>query len=230
MPRLSTRLRRAREHRTLPRPYQTLHDPTHTRLVARGNPSPNRASICPTWQVSTLEELQLVLDSFGGGAARIRLHADSSRTRLYVTVPCDAKAADKAARAAGPQRAAAAAAGATRARDGTEAARVVVEFVLSVDLNHAFAIHHPATSAWRTAAAKIALDEWREEWWEAQPRDSPTLCATLLPALMQPLLASKEGGGQPAIDALSKAGASQRTRLIRMGMYADSRSEASMVI
>ena len=182
-------------------------------------------------RVGSLEALSaMIRDEFGGAARGMTLHTNSSRARLYVSTACDAKAAEKAAKASGTQRLAAAQqAGATVTRDGAPA-KVVVEFVLSIDLNHAFAIHHWTAPPWQTTAAKLALEEFQDGWWERNPRGGGVPRAVLLPALLQPLLASKEGGGKAAIDALTKVGAQQRTRLIRLGMYADSGSEACMAV
>ena len=116
-----------------------------------------------------------------------------------------------------------------------------MEFLLSGDLNHAFAIHHWGMPQWQSAAAKLALRAWRPEWWR-QPPVSPSASlpvstaaaslpvsaaaaalpvAALLPALMQPLLASKVGGGEAGSEALSTSAAEQRRRLAGLGMYAD---------
>ena len=104
----------------------------------------------------------------------------------------------------------------------------MVEFVLSVKLNHAFAIQHWTAPPWQTSVATLALSWWREEWWQAQPLRASAPSASLLPALLQPSLASKLGGGIAAIEALSRSDAQRRRRLIKLGMYADAREHLNI--
>ncbi|KAL1522406.1 hypothetical protein AB1Y20_017396 [Prymnesium parvum] len=73
---------------------------------------------------------------------------------------------------------------------------LVLELVVSERLNHAFAIHHPATPPWQREVARRALRHWLPTPCSARDRPEeealPRVC--LLPALLQPLLLQHDLG------------------------------------
>ena len=166
--------------------------------------------------LESLEEQWQCLQPTSG----LRLRADASRDRFYISVRCDKHVAIAAAKAVGPDSSATAkAAGAFEGLpEDCGWRRLLVELVLASELNHAYVVHHWAAPPWQAAAAKIALDQWCEDWWESH---NALPCAVLMAAMLQPLLASKVGGGREALGALSQADAQRRRRLIRLGLYVE---------
>jgi hypothetical protein len=120
----------------------------------------------------------------------LRLYSNDERDRLYVAedakaLPCVAETPESLSPGVAEQE-----------------TTLIVEFVLSTALNHAFAIHKWTAPSWHTGVADIVRRKWRPEWWRTRPQlvrstddvmahgisEDPSLPrAALLPALLHPL-------------------------------------------
>ena len=204
------------------------------RLCGRGSCT-RSARIHATASAADLAALWSTIEPERG----LALHTDNNGTRLFLSEACEPAHADAAAAAAGPiATAAAVAAGALSRRADGRCMRVIVDFTLSLDLNHAFAVHHWTAPAWQLAAAESVLVHWMDHWWQRDNAAACTSpCAALLPSLLRPRLASTLANDALGIAAAaldgeridrhqrdsSEGSTSVRTRLLRLGMYADGR-------